>query len=207
MNDNCYKINNFLEFINKNKDPKTVIDLDKQVEFLISEINKIHLALFSSISSLKVFLDRQRDLLNTEIINLQQNILNTYNNYIVTHSNNKIFNTKLQELLQDWVTLANRIDITERYLLVGNIMDLNNINLLFPLSITNLKNRPLNNKNFESLVNYQSWRTEKWNLCSMYGIDYLFKLEQRGMGLFEAIKKAKIPKDIIDNMVSFVKSD
>lgn len=205
MNDKIFQINNFVTFSFAIKDPKNVIDVEDKIRELFIEINKIQLALFSSISSLIVFIKDKKPLLMNEISNKQENIINLYNNYIANKTDKIIFNKKLLQNLKDWVSLANRIDITQIYLKVGNIMDHSSIVQLFPLHITKLNKRPLNTSSFKSLEHYQkeNWMKKEWNLCSLYGIEYLFSIEKKGIDLLKKLKKDIRTSEMFIKMVSF----
>lgn len=195
--DNCFQI---YSFVNLNNDIS-----EANENFHIKEILKIQHALFSSISSILLFMKDQKPLLEKEIFNLQTTMFKEFESK--SKSNITTLTQYYQNILnkiQDWVSLANRIDITERYILVGNIMDMDNIKNLFPLSLTIRKKRPLNTKKYSSLEQYQNFKDQSWNICSLYGIEYLFTILEKGYENYKKIsKKTKFNIDIKKILVSY----
>lgn len=171
-NKNKYHLDNL-----KNYFPNTKVNFD----ILSSQIKELHLILFSAISSIKYFYSNKVPILKSQIHQIQLTILELIksNNNSQSNKTNNLINILLNNL-KTWVGHTNRIDIINSYLKIGNIMDIVNIPILFDIDCTTINERPINDRQFDLLSDYDGFKEQRWNVCSQYGIEYLFQLLERG---------------------------
>lgn len=184
LNNYKYNINNFKNFIPD-------VNLENNIDVLISKIKDLHLALFSAISSLKYFYTYKVPNLKREIKKVQVSIIEFVESIDNKSTQINQYNAKIKLTndLKTWVTHSNRIDIINCYLKIGNNMDNENIPILFDVECTSLNVRPISTTQFDYLNGYEAFKESKWNVCSEYGIEYCFQLLEKGWTRLLSLKK------------------
>lgn len=167
---------------------------------LYKAIDHIYSALFSTIISIKCFFENQFEQMKLDL-NQKETLIK---NKIIEYKNNLtseeigVCKKYFENLLQDWITLRYRMDVTVFYFLCGEIPDKDLINRFFKPNIThtnNINKRPLSIGDY--LKGHELLREKPWNNCSSFGIiNYFNRLKQADNILKELRKTNKFSSNL-----------
>lgn len=156
----------------------------KIISELINTMDNNLLALYSSIISVKLFFENQYKQMKFICAEIEVDILkkiSLYNKDIRMNSEEtKKYISVMIDLLQKWVSIRYRMEITVFYFQYGEVIDDELVSYFFQPKLTHTNRRP---DKFELLKGHQLFKDEPWNMCSGYGIQNHYKNLSHGFRL------------------------